>query len=232
MPTTSAASRPSRRPIKKVASTCLSRFELRMNVRPIAHRPRSPRAGEGSLTFQRLAGGSPPGKPCSTERHDRAARRRRASPTAEGGAESAASPSNKVRRRRVGLADRRRWPSGDRMHTLLLHIVPIAIALAFSTVPILAALVILLSPFGSRSAVPFLIGWIGGIFGVALLMTALAQFLPDSRIPRRAERTIGWLEITVGAALILLGVWTILRSRRRSQQTIPKWMTSIEKLGP
>lgn len=118
------------------------------------------------------------------------------------------------------------------MHTLLLHIVPIAIALAFSTVPILAALVILLSPFGSRSAVPFLIGWIGGIFGVALLMTALAQFLPDSRIPRRAERTIGWLEITVGAALILLGVWTILRSRRRSQQTIPKWMTSIEKLGP
>lgn len=118
------------------------------------------------------------------------------------------------------------------MQTLLLHMVPLALALAFSTVPILAALVILLSPFGSRSAIPFLIGWVGGIFGVALLMTAITQFFPDSRLPRRTEQTIGWLEIAVGAALILVGIWTLLRSRARSQRTIPKWMKSIEKLGP
>lgn len=118
------------------------------------------------------------------------------------------------------------------MNTLMLHMVPIAIALAFSTVPIMAALVILLSPFGSRSAIPFLIGWVSGMFVVALLMTGLAQFLPDYRIPRRTQETVGWLEIAVGAAIILLGLWTLLRSRRRSQQTIPKWMKSIEKLGP
>jgi len=118
------------------------------------------------------------------------------------------------------------------MQTLLLHIVPIAIAVAFSTMPILAAIVILLSPYGSRSAIPFLIGWVGGMFALALLMTALSQFLPESRLPRRTDRTIGWLEIAVGAALILVGVWTLLRSRKRSQHTIPKWMNSIEKLGP
>ncbi|QIG38715.1 hypothetical protein G5T42_03780 [Microbacterium sp. 4R-513] len=118
------------------------------------------------------------------------------------------------------------------MHTVLLRLVPIAIAVAFSTVPIMSALVILLSPYGARSAVPFLIGWVSGMFLVALLMTGLSQFLPSYRIPRRTEQLIGWLEIAVGAAIILAGAWTLLRARRRAQATIPKWMQSIEKLGP
>ncbi|TDN90709.1 GAP family protein [Microbacterium sp. BK668] len=118
------------------------------------------------------------------------------------------------------------------MDTLILHIVPIAIAVAFSTVPILAVIVILLSPFGSRSAIPFLVGWVSGLFLVALLMTVLAQFLPDHRVPGRSERTIGWLEIAVGAAIVVAGAWTMLRSRRRSEHATPKWLASIEKLGP
>jgi hypothetical protein len=119
------------------------------------------------------------------------------------------------------------------METTLVHLLPLSIALAFSTVPILAALLILLSPNRSRSAVPFLIGWIIGMFGIAALCTVLAQYIPSSRLPRREDETVGILEIVVGAALILLGIFSIWRARRRGpKEGIPKWLKSAETLGP
>lgn len=114
----------------------------------------------------------------------------------------------------------------------LLHLLPLALAVAFSTVPILAALVILLSPNRSRAAIPFLIGWVGGMFGVVVLATALAQAVPTSRVPRREEEAIGTLEIIVGAALILVGLWTLWLARRRTEKTVPAWLRSVEKVGP
>lgn len=113
-----------------------------------------------------------------------------------------------------------------------LHLLPLALALAFSTVPILAALVILLSPNGPRSALPFLVGWVIGMFAVVLLATLLAQTVPKARLPRRQQETIGTLEIIVGVGIILIGVFTLLRQRRRAEETIPKWLKSIEKIGP
>ena len=113
-----------------------------------------------------------------------------------------------------------------------LHLLPLALALAFSTVPILAAFVILLSPNSSRSAIPFLIGWVLGMFAVVSLATLLAQTVPKPRLPRREQETIGILEVIVGAAIILIGLFTLWRQRKRAQETIPRWLKSVEKVGP
>lgn len=113
-----------------------------------------------------------------------------------------------------------------------LQILPIALALAFSTVPILAALLLLLSPNRSRSAVPFLIGWVGGMFLLALGATYAAQFIPVSRLPRRPDEAVGQLQIIVGAALIVVGIFSFWRGRRREQRSIPQWLRSVETLGP
>ena len=43
------------------------------------------------------------------------------------------------------------------------HILPIALAVAISSVPIMATILILLSPKRAQSAIPFLIGWVLGI---------------------------------------------------------------------
>lgn len=112
------------------------------------------------------------------------------------------------------------------------QLLALSLALAFSTVPILAALLILLSPNRSRSAIPFLIGWMLGMFGIAALLTMAAQFVPASRLPRREDEAVGMLEIVVGAGLILLGLITLWLSRMRTEHRLPAWLKSVEKLGP
>ena len=114
----------------------------------------------------------------------------------------------------------------------LLHVLPLAIALAFSTVTILAALLILLSPNRSRSAIPFLIGMLVGMFVVAAVFTMAAQLVPTTRFPRRTDEAVGQLEIVVGIALILLGIFSVWRARKRTAKAIPPWLKTAETLGP
>jgi hypothetical protein len=114
----------------------------------------------------------------------------------------------------------------------LVHVLPLAIALAFSTVPILAALFILLSPNRSRSSLPFLIGWIGGMFGVVAVCTMAAQVVPASRLPRRQDETVGVLEMILGVAMIVLGLFSLWRARRRQEHAVPGWLKSVETVGP
>ena len=48
------------------------------------------------------------------------------------------------------------------------HVLPIALAVAISSVPIMATILILLSPKRGRSALPFLIGWVLEACGVTV----------------------------------------------------------------
>ena len=61
------------------------------------------------------------------------------------------------------------------------HILPFAVAVALSSVPIMATIFILLSPNRSRSSLPFLIGWVLGIAVVVTLCTLGAQAIPSPR---------------------------------------------------
>ena len=48
-------------------------------------------------------------------------------------------------------------------------LLPIAVAVAVSSVPIMATILILLSPKRNRSAIPFLIGWLVGMAAVVVV---------------------------------------------------------------
>lgn len=113
--------------------------------------------------------------------------------------------------------------------------IPIAIAVAISSVPIVTTLVILLSPNRSRSALPFLLGWVGGILLVVTACALLAQAVPTPRSTRRPDTVIGVLEILVGATLIVLGIVSWYRERHGGSPpsaSTPAWLSSAGKLGP
>ncbi|WP_243074309.1 GAP family protein [Microbacterium sp. SS28] len=112
------------------------------------------------------------------------------------------------------------------------YVLPLAVALALSTLPIMVALLILLSPNRSRSALPFLIGWVVGMVLVVTLCTLAAQFVPASRLPRRQDEVVGVLEIIIGIALIGLGIFSLWRARRRTDHSLPAWLRTTETLGP
>jgi hypothetical protein len=111
------------------------------------------------------------------------------------------------------------------------HLLPVAVAVALSSVPIMATILILLSPKRDRSALPFLIGWVIGIIVVVALCTALAQALPDSA-PKQPQVAIGIGEIVIGLAAGVFAVVSWRRSVRNPSGDVPKWLNAASSFGP
>ncbi|MCD5348322.1 GAP family protein [Agromyces sp. H3Y2-19a] len=112
------------------------------------------------------------------------------------------------------------------------HVVPIAVAVAASSVPILVTLSILLSPNGDRVAGPFLAGWLVGMTALVIGCTALAQVLPRQGSQREPEQAVGIAEIIVGALIIVVAIVGRLRAPRTPADQPPKWLGRISRLGP
>ncbi|MDR6906137.1 threonine/homoserine/homoserine lactone efflux protein [Agromyces sp. 3263] len=112
------------------------------------------------------------------------------------------------------------------------HILPIALAVAISSVPIMATIVILLSPKGAQTALPFLIGWVLGMATMVTIFTLGAQAIPSPRFDRRPDTVIAIIEILVGIALVVIASIEWRRALRHPSDAMPKWLNSVDKLGP
>src|SRR3981189_1434350 len=93
------------------------------------------------------------------------------------------------------------------------HVLPLAVAFALSSIPIMATILILLSKNRNRSSIPFLIGWILGIALILFLLFGLAQAVPGT-VPKSSQVVIGSVLIVVGVALIALSIINWMRGRR------------------
>ena len=115
----------------------------------------------------------------------------------------------------------------------LAQLLPIGLAAAVSSVPIMVTLLILVSDKRDQAAVPYLIGWVIGAAALVSLATIAAGLLSDDR-PRQHEELVGVLQVVIGGALVLLGL-TALRLRHSESATrLPGWMTRVDSLdsGP
>lgn len=114
------------------------------------------------------------------------------------------------------------------MWAALGHILPIAVAVALSSIPIMAAILILLSPNKRRSSLMFLIGFVLGLAVTVVAFTVLAQLTP----PRRSQQTIGISLIIIGSALVVFAIIVWRRGAGRPSTGIPKWLSAAESMGP
>jgi hypothetical protein len=115
------------------------------------------------------------------------------------------------------------------MGQVLAQLIPVALAAALSTVPIMATLFILLSDRRRATALPFLSGWVIGTAAGLTLATLAAQALPGR--PRQFASLIDNLEIVVGSALVVFGLFTLFRHTRASTDRRPSWIEGIGSLG-
>ncbi|WP_426565339.1 GAP family protein [Angustibacter sp. McL0619] len=111
-------------------------------------------------------------------------------------------------------------------------ILPLALGVAISPVPIIAAILMLLSPKAKGTSIGFLIGWVVGIVVAVTAFTVLSSVLPQ----KDADATnpvAGTLKLVLGVLLLLLAVkqW---RGRPRGDATaaLPKWMSAIDTMSP
>jgi hypothetical protein len=100
------------------------------------------------------------------------------------------------------------------------HILPLALGVALSSVPIVVMVLILLSPRGRWSSLTYLIGAVIGLAGLTTLFTAVATLLPPA--PSEAKSPlIATIELAIGVGLLVIaGVrWRGAR-RRHHEETL------------
>jgi threonine/homoserine/homoserine lactone efflux protein len=109
-------------------------------------------------------------------------------------------------------------------------LLPLAIGIAISPVPIIAAILMLLSPQAGATSVGFMIGWVVGIVFSTLLFLGLAT-AADMSAGSEPSTAASWVKIVLGVLLILLGLrqW---QSRPQKGETakLPTWMQAIDKV--
>jgi threonine/homoserine/homoserine lactone efflux protein len=108
-------------------------------------------------------------------------------------------------------------------------ILPLAVGIAISPIPIIAAILMLLSPYAKGTSVGFMIGWTAGIIVAIVLFTLLSSVLPtDTGGP---STIAGVIKIILGALLLFLALkqWRS-RPAKGEQATMPKWMSAIDSM--
>lgn len=108
------------------------------------------------------------------------------------------------------------------------HVLPIAVAVALSSVPIMATVLILLSPNRVRSAVPFMVGWLLGLVAVVTAFALLAQTVPK---PRHPQVALAVAEFLIGAAILTLAVIT-WRQAPTAAVRESRWRRAVSSFGP
>lgn len=110
-------------------------------------------------------------------------------------------------------------------------ILPIAVAVAVSSTPIMAMLLILLSPNRNRSSLAFLIGWVLGVVAVVVAFTFFARNVGDSS-PLEEPWFIAPVLIGIGLATVVLGIVFWRRGARTNSAGMSKWLSAVGSLGP
>jgi hypothetical protein len=116
------------------------------------------------------------------------------------------------------------------MFDALGHLLPIAVAAAVSSVPIMTTILILLSPNRTRSALPFLIGWVLGIVLFVVAFSLFARAIPSSS-SRHPQVGFGIGLIIIGSAMIAFAVISWRRRRATRRTTTPKWLKTVGSFG-
>ena len=119
------------------------------------------------------------------------------------------------------------------MLSALGQVLPIAVAVAFSSVPITATILILLSPKRNISGAAFLIGWVAGLTIVVSVAAYGAQALPIATV-RTQQTAFGIAGIVIGAALVVFGVVSGVRAARHPAAPAQgaKWLSAVRSFGP
>ncbi|MFB9953726.1 GAP family protein [Cellulomonas denverensis] len=108
---------------------------------------------------------------------------------------------------------------------------PVAVGVLISPMPIVAVVLMLLTPRARSNAAAFLIGWVAGIAVLGTLVLLIADGLAgdDDGPPAWAA----WLKLVLGVLLLLLAVknWRGL-PRGDAEPPTPGWMRAVDGFTP
>ena len=116
------------------------------------------------------------------------------------------------------------------MNSVIGEILPLALGVAISPLPIISAILMLLSPKAKTTSIGFLLGWVVGIVVAVTIFTLLASVLP-SKEADASNPTAAWIKIGLGVLLLLLaGKQWRDRPIGDVEPVLPTWMRAIDTM--
>jgi len=115
------------------------------------------------------------------------------------------------------------------MGSVIGEILPLAVGIAISPIPIIAVILMLLSPRAKGASVGFMIGWVAGIVVAIVVFTLLSSVIPQRS--SGGSSAGGVIKIIFGVLLLFLALrqWRG-RPAKGEQATMPKWMSAIDSM--
>ena len=112
-------------------------------------------------------------------------------------------------------------------------ILPLAIGIAISPIPIIAAILMLLSPKAKGTSIGFLLGWVVGILLAVSVFTLLSAVLPGGGADG-SNPIHGVIQLVLGAALLVLALrrWRTRPHPGEDAAALPQWMSAIDTMNP
>lgn len=111
------------------------------------------------------------------------------------------------------------------MGSVIGDLLPLAVGVAISPIPIIAAILMLLSKRAGSTSIGFALGWIVGIVVATVIFVLLSNQMEKST---DSSAGVSWIKIALGVLLLAFGVkqW---RGRGGDHET-PKWMQAIDDM--
>lgn len=111
------------------------------------------------------------------------------------------------------------------------QLLPLAVGIAISPLPVIAGILMLMSSRARSTGVGFLVGWLGGIVIVAVLFTLISSILPEQS-GDGATPILGVVQLALGVLMLLMAArqWRG-RPKPGAEIEMPKWMRQIDGMS-
>jgi threonine/homoserine/homoserine lactone efflux protein len=112
------------------------------------------------------------------------------------------------------------------------EVLPFAIGIAISPVPIIAVILMLFSPRARVNGPMFLLGWVVGLAVVSAVVYAVTD-AANASSDSTASDTVSWVKIGLGVLLLALARrnWA-KRPKEGETPELPKWMAAVDSITP
>jgi threonine/homoserine/homoserine lactone efflux protein len=109
-------------------------------------------------------------------------------------------------------------------------LLPLAVGVALSPVPIIAVILMLGTPRARTNGPAFAVGWVAGLVVVSVIVLAAAGGADTSDA---TSTGVDWGKLVIGLLFLAMAArqWT-QRPRKGEQPTMPKWMATIDTFTP
>jgi threonine/homoserine/homoserine lactone efflux protein len=112
------------------------------------------------------------------------------------------------------------------------EMLPAAVGVAISPLPIVAVVLMLVSPRGRANGPAFLVGWIAGVLGAGAILLLVAGGA-GAHDDGQSAGWVNWLKLALGVLLLLLALKQFRgRPHEGEDPVTPKWMGALDSFTP